>query len=868
MRPTAGCNRHSSSLYMSMALGLLLGFFVLSITGIHSTALTTSSISCVTAEDAPSATLSLIASGNVSVTPTSFVCNGESVSLSLTLPVKGNGNISVEVPPPSNVYTRDILTGDLQTQQIAQCTSSGCTFSVTQLAVYTQVEEFFSYKISGGGSGYTVPTLSYYYQGVPSSSALDTGVWLDCCSSEWSAPHTLTGSILTEQWAANPADLEGLASPASAGSSIEITYYNQYPLTSSFTVTSGSGYQNPQLRYTQYGVSQQVQSTSYPTSFWADAGTLWSISSTLPGPTASEQWAAAPNSVLAGTVSAPMTISPHYFHQYLVTANYTIIGTGSSGYGNPTFFYTSLGSVNFTTLATSPVEYWVDAATQWNVSNALAGNSTLQRWQTNQQTSGSITSAENITIAYYWQYFVTFQFSVVGGGDNYIAPSLNYSQFGITQAGSQGLQAWADVGSNCSYTNPLQGSSSSERWFASLPTLTVSSNVVNATYYHQFSYFASYAIVDGGDGYSSPIFSYTSFGSSNETFLSTSATTYWLDYNTPWSTTSLLPGSSSVERWATEQAIQGMATTPASTEFHYFNQYALTLKYVVTYGGSPPAPTLNFTSFGTFNSTSLGTSPTLYWVDAGSPWALTNSLQLPSSASSERWITNMTTVQTAASAALNQTIVYDHQYYLLVELNDAQGGSASSVTGWYNNGNKINIAATPNAGWEFVSWDGAGNAAYTGPQINGSVSLTSPVNETAIFYAGLVISSGPNGSAEYNYGNLSGIQSGIVQPGSNRTIFVLPNTVVNLTESPSSVIYIFHGWSGSTKANSISALINVNIPKSIKASFVLDYADITVFGIVTAGVIVLSVGAFPVRFKIREIFPKKRESSSQISGKV
>ncbi len=499
MSPTAGCTRHSPSLYMSMALGLLLGFFFLSLTGIHSTALSTSSVSCVTAEGAPSATLSLLASGDVAVTPTSFVCNGESVSLSLT--TTGKGNISVEVPPPSNVYTRDIFAGDLQTEQIAQCTSSGCTFSVTQLAVYAQVEEFFSYKISGGGSGYSPPTLSYYYQGVPTSSGVDTGVWLDCCSSEWSVPRTLTGSTLTEQWAANPADLEGFASLGSAGSSVDITYYNQYPLTASFTVTSGSGYQNPQLRYTQYGVPQQVQSTSYPTSFWADAGTLWSISSTLSGPTASEQWTAAPNSVVSGTVSAPVTISPHYFDQYLVTTNYAIIGTGSSGYGNPTFFYTSLGSVNSTTLTTSPVEYWVDAATQWNVSNALAGNSTLQRWQTNQATSGSITSAENISIAYYWQYFVTFQFSVVGGGENYIAPSLNYTQFGITQAGSQGLKAWADEGSNCWYTNPLQGSTLTERWFASLPTLTVSSNIVNATYYHQFSYSTSYAIVDGGQGY-------------------------------------------------------------------------------------------------------------------------------------------------------------------------------------------------------------------------------------------------------------------------------------------------------------------------------------------------------------------------------
>ncbi len=869
MNPAAGCKRHLPSLYMLMALGLLLGFFVLSLTGIHSAALTTSSISCITAEDAPSVTLSLLVSGNVTtVSPTSLVCNGVSVSLTLTTMENGKGNVSVEVPPPTNVYIRDIFPGVLQTEQIATCISSGCTFSTTRLSVFTQVEEFFSYKISGGGSGYTPPTLLYYYQGAPDSTPLGTGVWVDCCSSDWTVPRTLTGSTLLEQWSANPDDTEGIASPGSAGSTVEITYYNQYSLTSSFTVTSGAGYQNPQLRYTQYGGLQQVPTTSYPTSYWADAGTLWSISSTLPGPTPSEQWAAAPNSVLSGTVSAPVAISPHYFHQYTVIANYTIIGTGSSGYGNPTFFYTSLGSTNSTTLTMSPVEYWVDAASQWNISKALAGNSTLQRWQTNQLTSGSVTSAENITIAYYWQYFVTFQYSVVGGGDNYITPSLNYSQFGITLAGSQGLQVWADVGSNCSYTNPLMGSTSTERWYASLPTLRVSSNTVNAMYYHQFSYSASYTIVDGGQGYSSPIFSYTSFGASNETFLSTSATTYWLDYNTRWGTTSQLSGSNATERWATKQLVQGVATAPASTEFGYFNQYALTLNYEVTLGGSPPAPALNLTSFATSNSTHLSTSPTVYWVDASTSWSVTKTLQLQPNASSERWITNMTVSEASASGAFNQTIVYDHRYYLLVQLNDAPGGSSNAATGWYNNGNKINIAASANAGWEFVSWDGAGNSSYTGPQKNETVSLTSPANETAIFYAGLVIYSGPNGSVEYSYGNLSGTQSGIIQPGTNGTIFVLPNTGVNLTESPSSVLYVFYGWTGYTKANSVSALIDVNIPKSIKASFVLDYADITVFAIVTAGVIVLSFGAFPVRFKIRGFFLKKRESSSLISGKV
>lgn len=869
MNPAAGRNRHSALYGLVMGLGLLLlGLFLLSQTSIHSAALTEPGFSCLTAGNVTPVTLSLVASGNVTVLPTTVLCNGASVSLNVTTVGNGNGTVSASVPPPTSVYIRNIFPGNLEMEQIATCLSTTCVFSAIDLSVFTQVEEFFIYKILGGGSGYSPPILSYYYEGEPDTTPIGTSVWLDCCSSQWSAPQILSGSTSTEQWATSPQDAQGTASLNSGGSTVDITYYNQYPLTPSFTVTAGVGYEDPQLTYTQYGVTQQVSASSSASSYWADAGTPWSISNVLYGPTSSERWTASSNSVLSGTISQATTVSPMYYQQYLLTVNYTVVGQGSSGYGYPTFYYASLGSANSTTLTTSPGEYWADAGSQWNVTGFLAGNSTTQRWQTDQPTSESVTSGANITVAYYWQYFVTFGYSVVGGGQNYIAPSLNYSQFGVIHPASPGQQAWADVGSNCSYTNPLPGSTSTERWSASQPTPTISSGKVNVTYYHQFSFQASYTIEDGGQGYSSPIFSYTTFGVVNETFLSTLPTTYWLDYNSAWSTRSQLPGSSATERWATMQSVQGTATSPAGTNFTYYNQYALILNYEIALGGSPAPPSLNFTSFGLTNSTGLGMSSAVYWVDGGSSWMAENPLPSQSNPSSERWITNMTTAQTSVSSAFNQTVIYDHQYYLLVQINDPLGGFTPQMTDWYNNGTSVNIAATPNGGWEFVSWSGAGNASYTGPQNNETVSITSPVNETAIFYTGLIIESGSDGSVGYSYGNLSGTQSGIIQPDSKQTIFVLPGTDVNLTETPSSVIYVFHGWSVYANGTNVSTLVDVLYPVSVKASFVLDYVDITVFVIVTAAVVVLSFGAFPVGFGVRGVFLKKRESASQISGKV
>jgi len=858
-RATTG--HRCSILYKSIPVGLFVGLFLLSLTSTSVAAQSTSSMTCTTAEGASPVTLKLSVMGNVTVSPTSLVCNGASVSVTVTTIGNANGSILAVVPPPSTGFSRDIFTGNLLSEQIVTCSSKGCTFATTQLTVYSQVEESFTFKISGGGSGYTTPSLSYYFEGAHASSPLGGYIWIDCCSTVWSVPSTLGGSTITEQWAANPDSIQGVITPDSAGSSLEIIYYQQFSLMASFSVTSGLGYESPQLKYTEYGVSQTGSPTVNPTPYWADAGTEWSISSIIIGPSSSEQWTAAHASVLSGTVTANTTISPIYYQQYLITAMYTIIGPGSSGYSNPTLFYVSLGSGTSTILTMSPIEYWMDAGAQWNSTNELFGNSTSQRWQTNQPTRGYVSSSGNITVAYYWQSFVRFEYSVVGGGENYVAPNVNYDQFGAKELGSIGLQVWADVGSNSSYTNPLLGSTLTERWFAKMPTLTISSKVINVTYNHQFAYLVNYSVVDGGQGYSSPVFDYTSLGASNGTLLSTSATVYWLDSGSSWSTRSLLSSSTALERWATPQLIQGLATSPDKIDFRYFNQYALKLNYTIILGGSPPAPTLNYSTFAISNSSRLNTASTIYWIDAGSSWAVTKSLQ-PSTSILERWIPNMTTTVNLVSGALDKTVVYVHQYYFSIQLNDAQGGSLTAASAWYNAGNNISISARANEGWEFASWSGTGLASYSGSQSGETTHLTSPVNETAIFYAGVVIISGPNGFIDYDYGNQSGTQSGIVQASSNSTIFVLPNTDVNFTESPSSVTYVFHGWSGDAKGNNVSTLLDVISPKSVSASFGLDYTDIAVFIIVTSAVITLSYGAFPVRFKIRATILKKKQSSS------
>ncbi len=869
MSRAAAAGKGRNALYKSMPIGLLLGLFLISIAGVHfSSAQASSSITCNTLEGASPVTLSLTEMGNATVSPASLVCNGTPVSVTVSVPAKLGGSVWAAVQPATAAYTRAIFAGDAQSEQIATCTSGTCTFDTTQLSVYSQVEEAFTFTISGGGTGYAPPTLSYTSEGTHESSPVGTDVWMDCCDTTWSVASTLGGSTVSEQWAAYPGDVQGVVTASVAGDTNTITYYNQFSLTASFSVTGGSGYDSPQLTYTEYGNPQSTSPSINPTPYWADAGTTWSISSSLYGASNSERWIVPQGSIDTGTVSEATTISPLYQQQYLITAMYTIIGNGSSGYSNPTIFYTSRGLGDSATLRMSPEKYWMDADTQWNVTNALGGNSTTQRWETDLPTSGFVSSGGNVTIAYYWQYLVTFRYSVVGGGENYTPPVVNYTQFGVVKSGSLGSQVWADVGSSCSYTNPLVGSTSTERWSTKLSTPIISSNTTSVTYFHQFAYSLNYTIMGQGRGYSNPILRYTSFGTSSRTLLTNSPSVYWMDSGTSWRTNFQLSGSSASERWATAQATDGIATTSDQIDFDYFNQYALSLDYTIMLGGSPPAPMLNYTVFGMPNSTALNETPTSYWVDADSSWLLTKSLQLPSTATSERWVTNATTTVDSVSGVFNQTAVYVHQYYLLDQLNDVRGGSLSTAAGWYNARNNISIAATANPGWEFVSWAGSGARSYSGPTNNETVSMMGPVNETAIFDAALKIVSGPSGSVEYNYANQSGTQTGIIRPGSNATIFVLPYTAVNLTASPSSVIYIFHDWSGAAIGNNISTLVNVSTPKEVGASFGLDYTDITVFVIVTTAVIALCFAAFPVSFKIRAIAPRKKQSPSRISGKV
>jgi len=178
------------------------------------------------------------------------------------------------------------------------------------------------------------------------------------------------------------------------------------------------------------------------------------------------------------------------------TLSFSVVG-GGSGYSPPTLTYRFNGTVKTTPLGATPTVYDLDSGSTWSVSSQLPGSGGTQRWQTGQATNGTAASGQSESVTYYHQYLETMSYSVGGGGSGYSVPTLSGQEFGAAMSlpvGTSPTGYWLDSGTAYSATNPLPGSTSSERWFAPGGEGSVSgSGSVVFAYDHQF-----YLTVIGG----------------------------------------------------------------------------------------------------------------------------------------------------------------------------------------------------------------------------------------------------------------------------------------------------------------------------------------------------------------------------------
>jgi hypothetical protein len=252
-------------------------------------------------------------------------------------------------------------------------------------------------------------------------------------------------------------------------------------LTFNYSVTGGSA-PAPVLTYISAGVKQTATLTQSNQVFSVDIGTSWSVPNQLSSSTSTERWQT--NQATTGTAAAPQTISLVYYHQYLVTFGFSIIG-GGSGYSTPSITCQQFGTP---TLTTTGAQVWSDAA-QYFYPYPLGGSSSSERWTTT-AASGTVSSSGIITTQYFHQYLTTMSYSVVAGGTPG-APTFTAAEFGspLTQTLTiqpQGL--WIDSSAPYSITALLSGTTSSERWQTngSLTGDIISSSIINIPYYHQY----------------------------------------------------------------------------------------------------------------------------------------------------------------------------------------------------------------------------------------------------------------------------------------------------------------------------------------------------------------------------------------------
>lgn len=340
----------------------------------------------------------------------------------------------------------------------------------------------FSYSVQGSGAGYSPPTLTYRFNGALQTSILSTSpaTYYADPGTTWSVSYSLPGSSSGERWTTNMTT--GVATGSRAST---FAYYHQFLVTITYTLAGQGNPPPPSLESLAFGtpVVAEALPTS-PTEVWVDSGAHYSITNPLSGGSSSERWEA--GGTASGTISTPTRISPTYYHQFAYALSYSLKGGGSPL--PPILSYASFGSQSSFALPPTGGTIWLDFGSSYSLPATLSGSLQNERWQTNGVSSGTALRSESLSLVYYHQYQISVSYSVDGGGTP-SPPSFSYELFGESTSAnaiSQQQNFWADDGPY-SMTNPLVGSTDTERWYARAGNgSVVVPGLITISYSHQF----------------------------------------------------------------------------------------------------------------------------------------------------------------------------------------------------------------------------------------------------------------------------------------------------------------------------------------------------------------------------------------------
>ena len=228
----------------------------------------------------------------------------------------------------------------------------------------------------------------------------------------------------------------------------------------------GTGYSAPTFSYVLNGTELSSALSGAPISFAADPGSPWSVSPVLPGSSSEERWmlnASAGAPPASGTVDASFNEILGYFHVYATNFLYSV--SGSSSPPVPSVTYIVFGVAGTVSLAPAQAR-WADAGSGYAYESPIRGSTSIDRFVAAGGTTGTVAGAANVSVHYYHQFHVAFDYAVVGGGTGYNAPSVTIHGFGIDHPLAVPRTEWVDAGSPYSFDAVLPGSGAFQRWAA------------------------------------------------------------------------------------------------------------------------------------------------------------------------------------------------------------------------------------------------------------------------------------------------------------------------------------------------------------------------------------------------------------------
>jgi hypothetical protein len=592
------------------------------------------------------------------------------------------------------------------------------------LYYYRQYLATFGFFVVGSSNGMIPPDVNITVLGKAQSVPAGISYWVDYQSTyAYSAP---PGNIPGVRWFAGA----GTSGIVNGRVRVYPRYYQQYLEVFNLSTKGADAVPSISLGTTFLGVTTQTQVGGSRPSTWVDAGSQFSFPASINSGSPDQRWAF--HSADAANAGSPMNVTVIYYEQFSFALSFSI--SDGAAPTVPVLAAMANGQqTSFQMFPNAPAA-WIDLGSNYSVSSLLLGSTSGERWITLQDTSGVVSGPTSLVLLYYHQVQVSFSYIALGGGD-LPASDASFVLFGqnaTSPIGTAVSTTWADYGTSFVVPGGYFGANSSGRWIlGSAPSLILREPAtLSLHYYHQYQFVVTYSVTNGGQA-PADNFTGSTFGKQIMVSISSGAE-FWLDGESTWSVSQVLPSHTSGERWSAAGATGGTVGGSATVTVFYIHQYFVNTGSnaqgggTMTQAGWVPADS----SFG------LSVQPNDGWRFAGWVGTGSNSYTGPKENATIR-----------VSSPLNETANFEAAFNiasvgkgtLVVSYGSTTFAVASAVLVLYvPPGSSVTVHAEPGILSLFDRWSGV----PISNQNPATIEVTAPIQMSGVFV--------PNAGLEYS----------------------------------------------------------------------------------------------------------------------